>query len=75
MKSLLPMFENDSMYVSLTDGFICKNVLTDFILAYHSFRSKVSALLNVAPGSILNLTPPSTLEKKRLPAGRQVKKI
>ena len=36
MKSMLPMFGKNQMSVSPTKAWLCKKVVTDFILDYHS---------------------------------------
>ena len=36
MKSMLPMFDKNRMSVSPTNAWLCKKVVTDFILDYHS---------------------------------------
>ena len=36
MKSILPMFGNNKMSISPTNARLCKKVVTDFILDYHS---------------------------------------
>ena len=36
MKSMLPMFGNNKTLVSPTNARLCKKVVTDFILDYHS---------------------------------------
>ena len=36
MKSMLPMFGNNKKSVGPTNARLCKNVVTDFILDYHS---------------------------------------